>query len=164
MNKEIIEIVNILIQKLLSEDDIKGNKENIIVNLENEGYTIEDINKAFQFIFDGNKSFEDTEFYVDKELASGPNYNRVLTKTEKMVFDDKMKSLIYKLNNLELLKSFELELLIEHMLHTSVFNELDTAVVWELLNEIVEDSGTITSISKNLDEFRGLDLDEEKVN
>ena len=77
MNKKVIEILSILIQKMLHDEDLWRKQEDIIIELENQGYTIENISEAFEVIFSEVISVEDRDFYIDYEMPSG--YNRVFT-------------------------------------------------------------------------------------
>jgi Smg protein len=170
MNKNVIEILNFLLTKILREDDIEENREKIVITLENEGYTIEDINRAFDFIINGSlKSIDerispvtDTEFYIDRNSNSG--YNRVLAESEKRAFNDNIKSIIYRINELKVLKAYELELLIEHMFHNSVYEDLEAEDIWDLLDVLVKDPDTKIIISQAISEFNDIYFKNNNIN
>ncbi len=162
MNKNVIEILSILIQKMLSDQDLWSNQDDIIVELEDEGYTIENISEAFDIMFSEIISVSDNNFYIDDKMQSG--YNRVFTKVENFYFNKEIKSLIYKLNNLELLTADELELIINRMMQTATIDELKPDLVWEIINEVVEDSEIIYMISAELNEFDSSILKYQRVN
>jgi len=167
MNKNVIEILNILIKKLLNEDDIESNKKNITINLENRGYSIQDINKAFNFLLQDDDNMDNIdvrEFYIDRNIQSGSDYNRVFTKTENMVFDNQIKNLIYKINNLEVLKTYELELIIEHMLHMAVYGDLEVDLVWEIITDVVKNKEAVLLISEEISEFNDNEFKDRRVN
>ncbi len=167
MNKNVIEILNILIKKLLNEDDIESNKRNITIKLENRGYSIQDINKAFKFLLQDDDNFEnidEREFYIDRNIQSGSDYNRVFTKTENMVFDKQIKNLIYKIKNLEVLKTYELELIIEHMLHMAVYGDLEVDLVWEIITDVVKNNEAVLLISEEISEFNDNEFKDRRVN
>lgn len=170
MNKNVIEILNFLLKKIIKEDDIEENREKFVITLENRGYTIEDINKAFDFIINGRfDPFDeriipvaDTEFYIDRNSVSG--YNRVLADSEKRVFNKEIKSLIYKINELKVLKTYEFELLLEHMFHSGVYAELEAEDVWELIEILISDPETKIIISQAISEFNDFYYRDKNVN
>ena len=162
MNKNVIEILSILIKKMLSDQDLWSNQDDIIVELEDQGYTIENISEAFDIMFSEIISVKDNNFYIDDKMKSG--YNRVFTKVENFYFNKEIKSLIYKLNNLELLTADELELIINRMMQTAAIDELKPDLVWDIINEVVEDSDIIYMISAELNEFDSSILKYQRVN
>jgi Smg protein len=160
-----------LLKKILREDDLEENREEIIISLEDKGYTIEDINRAFDFIINGRlapyddqriRPVRDTEFYIDRNSNSG--YNRVLAESEKRVFNNEIKSLIYKINDLKVLKTYEFELLLEHMFHNGVYEDLETEDIWDLIEALVKDQDTKIIISQAISEFNDLYFDDKYIN
>jgi Smg protein len=170
MNKNVIEILNFLLTKILKEDDIEENREKIVIKLENKGYTIEDINSAFDFITNGRlKPYDerisqvtDTDFYIDRNSNSG--YNRVLAESEKRIFNDEIKSLIYRINELKVLKAYEFELLLEHMFHNGVYEDLEAEDIWDLIDVLVKDTDTKIIISQAISEFNDFYFKNNNVN
>ncbi|MFW6001429.1 MAG: DUF494 family protein [Halanaerobium sp.] len=171
MNKNVIEILNFLLKKILREDDLDENREEIIISLENKGYTIEEINRAFDFIFNGKLTTSDdqrirpvidTEFYIDRNSDSG--YNRVFAESEKRVFNNEIKSLIYKINDLKILKTYEFEFLLEHMFHNGIYEDLETEDIWDLIDVLISDQNTKIIISQAISEFNDLYFEDKYIN
>ncbi len=170
MNKNVIEILNFLLKQIIEEENLEENREEIVITLENEGYTIEDINEAFDFIINGRlKPYDerispvtDTEFYIDKNSNSG--YNRVLAESEKRVFNDYIKSLIYRINDLKVLKAYEFELLLEHMFHNGIYEDLESEDIWNLIDALVKDSETKIIISQAISEFNNFYFKNNNIN
>ena len=162
MNKKVIEILSILIKKMLSDEDLWTQQEDIVIELEDQGYTIENISEAFEIIFSEVISVDDNDFYIDDEMKSG--YNRVFTKVENFYFDKEIKSIIYKLNRLELLTADELEIIIYRMMQIASVDDLKAELVWEIINDVVEDSDVIFMISAEMNEFNSSVLKHQMVN
>jgi len=162
MNKKVVEILSILIQKMLHDEDLWRKQEDIIIELEDQGYTIENISEAFEIIFSEEISVEDREFYIDYEMNSG--YNRVFTKVEKFYFSNEMKALIYKLNRLGILSADELEIIIYRMMQIASVDELKAELVWDIINDVVDDSELMLTISAEINEFDISLLKQQRVN
>ena len=162
MNKKVIEILSILIQKMLHDEDLWRKQEDIIVELENQGYTIENISEAFEIIFSEVISVEDRDFYIDYEMSSG--YNRVFTKVENFYFSKEIKAIIYKLNGLGILSADELEIIIYRMMEIATIDDLKTDLVWDIINDVVDDSELMMTISAEINEFDSSLLKQQRVN
>lgn len=162
MNKNIVEILGILIKKMLNDEDLWKKQKNIVIELENQGYTIENISEAFDIIFSEGISVEDRDFYIDYEMSSG--YNRVFTKVENFYFTNEIKAIIYKLNALSILKADELEIIIFRMMQQASIGDLKTDLIWDIINEVIDDSELLLTISAEINEFDGNFLKQERVN
>jgi Smg protein len=162
MNKKVIEILSMLIQKMLHDEDLWRKEEDIIIELEDQGYTIENISEAFEIIFSEVISVEDRDFYIDYEMNSG--YNRVFTKVEKFYFSNEMKAIIYKLNRLGILSADELEIIIFRMMQLASVEDLKTELVWDIINDVVDDSELMVTISVEINEFDSSLLKQKRVN
>jgi Smg protein len=162
MNKKVIEILSILIQKMLNDEDLWRKEEDIIIELEDQGYTIEDISEAFEIIFSEVISVEDRDFYIDYEMNSG--YNRVFTKVEKFYFSNEIKAIVYKLNRLGILSADELEIIIYRMMQIASVDDLKAELVWDIINDVVDDSELMLTISTEINEFDISFLKQQRVN
>ena len=162
MNKNVIEILSILIQKMLNDEDLWRKQEDVIIDLEDQGYTIENISEAFEIIFSEVISVEDRDFYIDYEMPSG--YNRVLTKVEKFYFSSEIQAIIHKLNRLGILSADELEIIIYRMMQTAAVNDLKADLIWDIIEEVVDDSELMLTISAEINEFDSNLLKQQRVN
>ena len=162
MNKNVVEILSILIHKMLNDEELWGNQEDIIIELEDQGYTIENISEAFEIIFSEVISVEDRDFYIDYEMSSG--YNRVFTKVENFYFSKEIKAIIYKLNGLGILSADELEIIIYRMMQTASVDDLKAELVWDIINDVVDDSELMLTISAQINEFDSSFLKQQRVN
>lgn len=162
MNKKVIEILSKLIQKMLNDEDLWRKQEDIIIELEDQGHTIENISEAFEIIFSEVISVEDRDFYIDYEMNSG--YNRVFTKVEKFYFSNEIKAIIYKLNRLGILSADELEIIIFRMMQIASVDDLKAELVWDIINDVVDDSELMLTISTEINEFDVSFLKQQRVN
>ncbi|WP_133515027.1 DUF494 family protein [Halanaerobium saccharolyticum] len=162
MNKKVIEILSVLIHKMLNDEDLWRKQEDVIIELEDQGYTIENISEAFEVIFSEVISVEDRDFYIDYEMPSG--YNRVFTKVENFYFSNEIKSIIYKLNGLGILSADELEIIIYRMMQIASVDDLKADLVWDIINDVVDDSELMLTISAEINEFDSNLLKQQRVN
>lgn len=162
MNKKVIEILSNLIQKMLNDEDLWRKQEDIIIELEDQGYTIENISEAFEIIFSEVISVEDRDFYIDYEMSSG--YNRVFTKVENFYFSNEIKAIVYKLNGLGILSADELEIIIYRMMQIASVDDLKAELVWDIINDVVDDSELLITISAEINEFDSNLLKQQRVN
>ena len=162
MNNNVIKIIGIIIKKMLNNEKVWENYEEIVDDLEEQGYSYENINEAFDFLYSEEITVNDSGFYIDYEMPSG--YNRSFTKVENFYFSKEIKAVIYKLNSLEILKAEELELIIFRMMQIAAYNDLKIDSVWEIINEVVDDQELLFNISSQIKEFDGKYLKEHRVN
>lgn len=162
MNKNLVQILSILIQKLLKDEDLWSNQDEIIIDLEDQGYTVEDISEAFEIIFTKVIDLEEKDFYIDTDMTSG--YNRVFTDVEKFYFDNETKSIIYKLNKLGILKADTLEIIIHRLIKIAVLNDLEADLIWEVIDDEIDNEKTIVKIAAEIEEFEDNFLKQEIVN
>jgi Smg protein len=162
MNKKVIEILSLLIQKMLNDEDLWKKQEDIVVELENKGHTIENISEAFDIIFSEVISVSDNNYYIDHKMSSG--YNRVFTKIENFYFSNEIKAIILKLNALGILAADELEIIIFRMFQLAAVNNLEADLVWEIINDVVDDSELLLTISAEFNEFNTGLLKQQRVN
>jgi len=147
---------------MLNDVDLWKKQEDIVIELEDKGYTIENISEAFDILFSEVISVSDNDYYIDQEMPSG--YNRVFTKVESFYFTKEMKSIILKLNAMGILTADELEIIIFRMSQLAAANNLETDLVWEIINEVVDDSESLMTISAEFKEFNSGLLKQQRVN
>jgi Smg protein len=162
MNKKVIEILSILLHKMLNNEDLWKKQEDIVIELENKGYTIENISEAMDIMFSEIISVGDQDYYMDYEMHSG--YNRVFTKVENFYFTNEIKSIIYKLNAMGILTADELEVIIYRMFQLASVNNLESDLIWEIISEVVDDSELLLTISAEFNEFNTGLLKQQRVN
>ncbi|MCC3143816.1 DUF494 domain-containing protein [Halanaerobium sp. Z-7514] len=161
MNKNVIEILTLLMQIFIDKIDLLSLKKDITESLEEQGYEREDINKAFEFMYKDPFNVSDKDFYTDQKESG---YNRVFSKIEKMYFDDEVKTIIYQLNKLGILDTEELEIIIDQMLSMAFFNNLTLESIWELIDDVVDDDYQLYIISESIDFFNGNAIKFQMVN
>ncbi|ADQ14776.1 DUF494 family protein [Halanaerobium hydrogeniformans] len=152
MNKNVIEILTLLMQIFIDKIDLLSLKKDITDSLEEQGYELEDINKAFEFMYKDPFAVSENDFYSDQKDSG---YNRVFTKIEKLYFDDEVKNIIIKLNKSGLLNTEKLEVIIDQLLSMAFFNNLTIESMWDVIDEIVEDDYKLYIISESINEFNG---------
>ena len=162
MNKKVVEVLSILIHKMLNNEELWKKQEDIVIELENKGYTIENISEAFDIMFSEIISVGNQDYYMDYEMHSG--YNRVFTKVEKFYFNSEIKSIIYKLNAMGILTADELEVIIFRMFQLASVNDLESDLIWEIISEVVDDSDLLLTISAEFNEFTPDLLKQQRVN
>lgn len=162
MNKKVIEILSILIHKMLNNEDLWEKQEDIVIELENKGFTIENISEAFDIMFSEIISVGDQDYYIDHQMQSG--YNRVFTKVENFYFSNEIKSIILKLNAMGVLTADELEIIIFRMFQLASVNNLEAELVWEIINDVVDDSELLLTISAEFNEFNTNFSKQQRVN
>ena len=95
-------------------------------------------------------------------MSSG--YNRVFTKVENFYFSKEIKAIIYKLNALGILSADELEIIIYRMMEIATIDDLKTDLVWDIINDVVDDSELMMTISAEINEFDGNFSKQQRVN
>lgn len=162
MNKKVKEILSVLFNKILNDEDLLKKQEDIIIELEDKGYTIENISKAFNIVLSNDVTFTNNDLYIEKEINTG--YNRSFTKSEAVFFNNLSKSIIFKLNSMKILSGFELELIIFRMYQTSIFTDLKIDLIWEIISDVIDNIEKLITISAEFDEFKTFLLKQQKVN
>ncbi len=146
MNSNIIEIVTILVQKLLHNEDLAANEEEIVQTLIDLGYDIKDIEMAFELIFSSAEIIGISEVYENHNYL--PTSNRILSQSEKVLFSLEAQGILLDLSNIGLISNEELEEMIERALNVQSL-EVDKSHLWKLLKTTVQNRLKLTFI-KNL--------------
>ncbi len=148
MSENVVEIISIIIKKLLHEDkNLK--EEDIILKLVEEGYKLEDIDRAFSLLLSGGKDRDNNVLYNKNKQQ----YFRIFSRGEKMYLTQKLQGLIQKLLALNVLNAEESEDLIGQMIENVYRGAVKTSDLWETLNDIVDDRNKLQIITKHIPEF-----------
>ncbi len=150
MNKNIIEIINILIKKFLGNKNRLIDKDDIIQELINMGYEVDDIDFAMDLLF----KEEIIEENLEEEICD--NYNRIFTISEKVYIPVEIRGLIHRLIFLNVLSAQESETLIARTVQDSYSGISETDDIWEILEDIIKDESKLELISRKIPEFGSL--------
>ncbi len=149
MNSSVIEIVSIIIKKMLKDEFI--DQREVITELIDDGYEVEDIDRAFALILSEENILEETEEDItdNKQI----NYNRIFTSSEKMYLPLKLQGLIYRLMLKNVLSANESEKLISRTVKNVYNGSIKTKDLWNTLRDIINDERRLEIISKEIPEF-----------
>ncbi len=112
LQERLIEIIVYLLQEL-KRSQVKGNYSNISKKLASRGYTENEINFAFSWVFN---HFQENRHAQDEALEYSSRSSRVLHEVEKMVIQPEAHGYLLQLRQLGLLDDYEFELVIEKAL------------------------------------------------
>ena len=149
MNNSVIEIISIIIKKMLKDEFI--DQEEVITDLIDEGYEVEDIDKAFALILSEDNIIEDENNILENDFTD--NYNRIFTNSEKMYLPIKLQGLIYRLILKNVLSPTESEKLISRTVKNVYNGAVKTRDLWDVLRDIIDDDRRLEIISKEIPEF-----------
>ncbi|WP_018250098.1 DUF494 family protein [Orenia marismortui] len=156
MNQNIFEIISQLVKRLLHDGEIIQDEEKLINSLREEGYNLDDISQAFEFIFSSSEIIDLPENKSNK--TNNKRFkNRVLDFREKSKFDIEVQGIIMKLNVLNLLRDGELEKVITRCLVGSN-KVIDISDLWKVLKEVVNNELRLAIISNEIKEFKDNDI------
>lgn len=149
MNNSVIEIISIIIKRMLRDDFI--DQEEVINELVDQGYELDDIDNAFALILSEENIIEDEQGIVGE--FSGDNYNRIFTASEKMYLPMKFQGLIYRLIIKNVLSPAESEKLITRTIKKVYNGSVKVKDFWNVLKEVIDDDRRLELISKEIPEF-----------
>ncbi|NOX87404.1 MAG: DUF494 domain-containing protein [Calditrichaeota bacterium] len=112
MQEKLIEIIVYLLQEL-NRPESKGNYSNLSQKLLSRGYSENEINLAFTWIFN---RFPEKTSLPEEDLEYSKRSNRVLHEVEKMVIDPNAYGYLLQMKQLALLDDYEFEMVIEKAL------------------------------------------------
>ncbi len=162
MNNNIIEIITIIIQKLIKgEDEFLLEEDKITEELYEMGYSSQEIDRAFTFIYTNSEVVEEDEFFTDLNYDTGHFYRRIFTDAEKIYFEKDIKGILYKINDLKILTDDEYEMLINRMMQTAFLDKLDCFSIWSIINDLVSND-KLEIIIDEIDEFNEFWMDSYK--
>ena len=149
MNDNVIEIVSIIVKKMIKDEYI--DQEEIITELADQGYELEDIDDAFALILSEENVFE--ENILENNRNSDVIYNRIFTFSEKMYLPLKLQGLIYRLISNNILSPEESEKLINKTVKNVYSGSIKTKDLWNALKDIIDDEIRLETILKDIPEF-----------
>lgn len=151
MNSNVIEIVTILVQKMLHNEDLAANEEEIIQGLLDLGYNLRDIQIAFELIFSSAEIIGVSETYENRNYL--PTSERVLSERERLVFREEARNILFSLLKSRLLTMAELEEIIQRGVASAVI-EIGIPEIWTLLKVAVKDQQRLTLIKNRYPELK----------
>lgn len=157
MSENIIEIVSLLIQKMLNDEQILLEEEKIIQELLDLGYNIQDIDQAFELIYNGTDIIEAENIRFDK-LDKMPSYNRVFTEAEKLYLPIEIQGTILKIIFSNILNSKENEDIIIKAIQNSYVGNFPNNKLWKIIEEVVHDQNKLSLIIYTIPEFKDMTL------
>ncbi|QTL98436.1 DUF494 family protein [Iocasia frigidifontis] len=161
MNEDVMEIIGLLIRMMLKDENHFIKEEEIIQNLLEEGYDIQDIDEAFELIYHGTEIIDEEKNKLD-ESNRDSFYNRVFSQSERMYLSFELQGLIKRMLFLNLLTPGESEEIIIRVIQDSYPGYLTTGQLWDILEEVIEDQGKLQIISSEIIEFRNMVTDDSK--
>jgi Smg protein len=154
MNQNIFEIISQLVRRLLYDGDIVRDEESLINSLRDEGYDLDEINQAFEFIFSSSEIIDLPQKEQKKTKVKVNKFRqRVLDFREKFKFSLKVQGIIIKLNTLRLIKEDELERIIARSL-VEQNRVIDVTEFWNILEEVVDNDLRLLAIANQIIEFQ----------
>lgn len=112
LQERLIEIIVYLLQEL-KRSQVKGNYSNISKKLVSRGYSENEINFAFSWVFNHSQENQHSQ---DEPLEYSSRSSRVLHEVEKMVIQPEAHGYLLQLHQLGLLDDYEFEMVIEKAL------------------------------------------------
>ncbi|MFP4660990.1 MAG: DUF494 family protein [Halanaerobiales bacterium] len=161
MNDNIIEIVSFLIQRMLNDEDILLEEEEIIEELLGLGYNIQDIDQAFELIYNGTDIIEAENIQFD-DLEKIPYYNRIFTTAEKLYLPLDIQGLIIKIMFSKLLTTRENEEIIIKAIQNSYTGYVSPNNLWNIVEDVVKDQRKLDLISHQISEFNDIIPEDNK--
>jgi Smg protein len=150
MRDKIYDILNYLIEELLNSGDEVVNQEDLINDLVEMGYEVEDIDKAFQLIFEKPEIIEDKNI---ETIADDKFLNRIFTVQEKMYLSKEHRGLIKRLLLMNIITIKETEEVVNKIIQNVYYNKNKNFNFWDLIQDVVEDENRIKYISNHFKEF-----------
>lgn len=161
MNNNVIEIVSFLIQRMLNEDEILLEEEELIQELLEFGYNIRDIDQAIELIYNGTDIIEAGNIQFE-DFERKPFYNRIFTMAEKLYLPLNIQGLILKLMFSNLLTTKENEEIIIKSIQNSYSGYVSPFNLWNIVEDVVRDQSKLDIISDKITEFNDIIPDEYK--
>ena len=158
MKENIFEIISQLVKRLLYEGEEVENSEKLINSLKEDGYNIDEINQAFEFIFASDEEEEQAQEGTsldENDLNENEMRQRVFNIKEKVNFNLQVQGGLLQLGTLDVVQEEELEEIITKLL-MRYRSSAQLSDLWNTLEEVVDDDLKLLSISQKIPQFRGL--------
>lgn len=157
MNSNVIEIVTILIQKLLHNEDVIANEEEIIQGLLDLGYDLKEIETAFELIFSSTEIIGMSESFENHNYL--PTSERVLSPRERFIFSTEAQEILLKLLYNKLIDLESLENIMQKV-HNLPLVEIGTRELWFLIKTSISDQIDLIRIKNRIPNFLEIKDDE----
>jgi len=151
LDNTIREIIDVLTKKVSGTGEIVLEEDKIIEDLMDIGFAKTDILKAMELFF--------TESII-KPLSLGdikpkyrPLYNRSFTLTEKVYLSAEAQKFLKKIVYSRLLTPEQNENLISRAVRNMYQDSLDLSLLWEIIEDIVEEETILNQICQAVPEF-----------
>jgi Smg protein len=162
MNQNIFEIISQLVRRLLYDGDVIRDEERLINSLRDEGYDLDEINQAFEFIFSSSEIIDLPEKEQKRNKVKVNKFRqRVLDFRERFKFSLEVQGIIIKLNTLNLIKEEELERIIARSL-VEQNKVIGITEFWDILEEVIDNDLRLLAITNQINEFQEIIDTEDK--
>ena len=150
MREKVFDILSFLIEELLNSQDEVVDQDDLIKELIDMGYEIEDIDEAFQMIFEKPEIIENADI---NGINEGKFLNRIFTIQEKMFLSKNHRGLIKRLLLMNVITIKETEEIVNKIIQNVYYNNNENFDFWDLIEDVVEDENRIKYISNHFKEF-----------
>lgn len=161
MNENVIEIVSYLVKRIMHNEDVIENEEQLVENLVNQGYEIADIDMAFELIFSSNIYDEENEVKDNNHKFELKRSQRILDVRERFKLSIPVQGALLRLTNLGLISDDELEEVLEKTVHIKK-KELGLKSLWNLLRKVVDEPTRLSVIIENSPEFESINSEHKQ--
>ncbi|AZR74798.1 hypothetical protein BBF96_02500 [Anoxybacter fermentans] len=152
MNSNVLEIVTILVKKLLHNEDLINNEEEIIKGLLELGYNLNDIEMAFELIFSSTEIIGVSESFENHNYL--PTSQRIFSIRERFIFSSEVQNVLLIL----LREKFLTLAILEEIIHKgfNLFFNVGIKELWYLLRITIDDEILLTRIKNRISSFKEL--------
>ncbi len=161
MNSSVFEIIGQLVKRLLYDGDITKDEKKLINSLREEGYNLEEINKAFEFIYSSSEIINLSKTDQQSKDSEQQFKHRRLNYREKFKLSLETQGIILELKRLNLVNEEELE----ELINKSIMQRDDTIGIkqfWKVVKTVIDDELRLYLISQKIDPFNQLSQAEGK--
>ena len=158
MKENIFEIISQLVKRLLYEDEEIEDSEKLIDSLKEDGYDIDEINQAFEFIFASENAEVSEDKKVDlkkEEVIKNQMHQRVFNIEERVNFNVEVQGGLLQLGAIDVIEEEELEEIITKLL-MRYRSSAQISDLWQTLEEVIDDELKLLSISRKIPHFNEL--------
>lgn len=155
MNDNVVEIVSLLIQRMLNDEKVLVEEEDIILELLELGYNIQDIDQAFELIYNSTEIIEAENIQIDNTEQVN-FYNRIFTMAEKLYLPINIQGLLLKIIFSNLISINESEEIIKRVIQNSYKDFVSTSNLWNIIEDVVEDQSKLILLVDRIDEFNDI--------
>lgn len=150
MREKIFDILSYLIEELLNSGDEVVDQDLLIDDLVGMGYELDDIDEAFQIIFEKPEIITSD----DVEGLSEDNFlNRVFTVQEKMYIPKQYRGLIKRMLMINIITIKETEEIVNKIIQNVYYGNKEGFDFWDLIQNVVKDEKRIEYISGHFSGF-----------